>query len=159
MLPGPAVPGCCWISLHFLWGKLSTHTVFWLFSWFRCLSAYESAEQEPNYVPKCQLWTCQDIKMKFQADFQAKTQAKKFILNCHPGLPPPAQVVGRARRAPVGRVPVERASRAPEATWGRTGCFKSCARLVEQSLHCDFYRVTIPVSNQLLTWNYVKLVY
>ena len=27
MLPGPAVPGCCWISLHFLWGKLSTRTV------------------------------------------------------------------------------------------------------------------------------------
>ena len=27
MLPGPAVPGCFWISLHFLWGKLSTRTV------------------------------------------------------------------------------------------------------------------------------------
>ena len=27
MLSGKAVPGCCWISLHFLWGKLSTRTV------------------------------------------------------------------------------------------------------------------------------------
>ena len=30
MLPGPAVPGCCWISLHFLWGKLSTRTVVFM---------------------------------------------------------------------------------------------------------------------------------
>ena len=30
MLPGPAVPGCCWISLHFLFGKLSTRTVLQL---------------------------------------------------------------------------------------------------------------------------------
>ena len=27
MLSGPAVPGCCLISFHFLWGKLSTRTV------------------------------------------------------------------------------------------------------------------------------------
>ena len=27
MLPGPAVPGCCLISFHFRWGKLSTRTV------------------------------------------------------------------------------------------------------------------------------------
>ena len=27
MLPGPAVPGSCLISLHFRWGKLSTRTV------------------------------------------------------------------------------------------------------------------------------------
>ena len=28
MLPGPAVPGCCFVSFHFLWGKLvSTRTV------------------------------------------------------------------------------------------------------------------------------------
>ena len=26
-LPGPAVPGCCLVSFHFLWGKLSTRTV------------------------------------------------------------------------------------------------------------------------------------
>ena len=28
MLPGPAVPGCCLVSFHFLWGKLSTRTVY-----------------------------------------------------------------------------------------------------------------------------------
>ena len=28
MLPGPAVPGCCWIFLYFLLGKLSTRTVY-----------------------------------------------------------------------------------------------------------------------------------
>ena len=27
MLPCPAVPGCCLVSFHFLWGKLSTRTV------------------------------------------------------------------------------------------------------------------------------------
>ena len=27
MLPGPAVPGYCLVSLHFRWGKLSTRTV------------------------------------------------------------------------------------------------------------------------------------
>ena len=27
MLPGPAEPGCCLVSFHFLWGKLSTRTV------------------------------------------------------------------------------------------------------------------------------------
>ena len=27
MLPGPAVPGCCFISIDFRWGKLSTRTV------------------------------------------------------------------------------------------------------------------------------------
>ena len=32
MLPGPAVPGCCLVSSHFLWGKLSTRTVQLLFA-------------------------------------------------------------------------------------------------------------------------------
>ena len=27
MLPGPAVPGCCLVSVHFLWAILSTSTV------------------------------------------------------------------------------------------------------------------------------------
>ena len=31
--------------------------IFWLlFSWFRSSSAYESAEQQPKYFSKCQLW-------------------------------------------------------------------------------------------------------
>ena len=31
MLPGPAVPGCCLVSFHFLWGKLSTRTLHDIF--------------------------------------------------------------------------------------------------------------------------------
>ena len=30
MLPGPAVPGGCLVSFHFLWAILSTSTVYWL---------------------------------------------------------------------------------------------------------------------------------
>ena len=28
MLPGPAEPGCCLVSFHFLWAILSTSTVY-----------------------------------------------------------------------------------------------------------------------------------
>ena len=41
MLPGPAVPGHCLVSYHFLWGKLSTRTVH---------KGY-IAELEPSCVP------------------------------------------------------------------------------------------------------------
>ena len=33
MLPGPAVPGSCLVSFHFLWAILSTSTVYQIFLW------------------------------------------------------------------------------------------------------------------------------
>ena len=55
MLPGPAVPGWCWISLHFLWGKLSTPTVQF------CLKRQEHLCSQ-NWWRQCQNWFCPSLK-------------------------------------------------------------------------------------------------
>ena len=46
MLPGPAVPGCCWIYLHFLWGKLSTRTVIYTLSLTCVVCTYDDKSYE-----------------------------------------------------------------------------------------------------------------
>ena len=52
MLPGPAVPGCCWISLHFLWGKLSTCTVYWRKLLVRTAIKQQQQQQQRQQQPK-----------------------------------------------------------------------------------------------------------
>ena len=51
MLPGPAVPGCCLVSVHFLWAILSTSTVL-------CdLQCIVKIKQKISFQFSCSRWS------------------------------------------------------------------------------------------------------
>ena len=109
MLPGPAVPGCCWISLYFLWCKLSTRTVYpmalkpvctvaasgkWLLKQMRSLDMQTSVLHVicwKTVHPACKVQWCEIIpdvrsifgRSQFMFVMQCSTRNWKAPRDCH----------------------------------------------------------------------------